>query len=177
MRRVLLAVAMVASCSDPLHSDRVDALGPEASGVSPGPTHRPGQPCLTCHGGEGPGATEFAVAGTVYQTPDVGSPPAVNANVSLIDAPPLGGSLDGTHTVTTVTNSAGNFYLAKSQYSPVFPLRVEVTIDGLAEPTRMTTHIGRDGGCGSCHFDPKGPKSPGHVYLVADPADLPGAKP
>ena len=33
--------------------------------------HRPGQPCLTCHGGKGPGHVEFSIAGTLYKYPDL----------------------------------------------------------------------------------------------------------
>ena len=71
---LLLPLAVVAaasggvlSCYDPVHDQEVAALGGEAPGVSPGPTHRPGQPCNVCHGGVGPANLRFSVAGTVYQ--------------------------------------------------------------------------------------------------------------
>jgi len=47
-RWLFLAVplsAATAACQDAVHDDEVSALGPEAPGVSPGPDHRPGQPC------------------------------------------------------------------------------------------------------------------------------------
>jgi len=37
----------------------------------------------------------------------------------------------------------------------------------------MKTRVGRDGSCATCHSDPAGPASAGHVYLVADPAASP----
>src|SRR5690348_913971 len=67
---VLAAIGASPSCSDPVHSDEVAALGPEADGVRPGPLHRAGQPCMTCHGGSGPAGAVFAVAGTVFKTAD-----------------------------------------------------------------------------------------------------------
>ena len=62
---VLLAAAVVA-CVDESHELQVQALGGEAPGVSPGPLHRPGQPCLVCHGEPGPASHKFVMAGTVY---------------------------------------------------------------------------------------------------------------
>lgn len=168
---------MVAQCNDPEHQARVDALGGEASGVSPGPTHRPGQPCLTCHGGQGPADVEFAVAGTVFQTAERGSPPLAAGTVILFD------SADMQKQVTT--NEAGNFYLKTSDWSPSFPLH-DITLDyaGIVPPRpKMHTRVGRDGSCATCHFDPAQPdqlasrETPGHVYLVLEAADLPGAQP
>src|SRR5207249_3431097 len=46
---LLAALGGAIACGDPVHDDAVAALGPEAPGVRPGPTPRPGQPGLTCH--------------------------------------------------------------------------------------------------------------------------------
>ncbi len=108
--------ALDAGCADPVHDAEVTALGPEAPGVSPGPTHRPGQPCLTCHGGEGPGGLTFVTAGTVYAYP-YGVTPKQGVSggvVHLVDA--NGSGFDAT------TNSVGNFYVTTDQWSPTFPL-------------------------------------------------------
>jgi hypothetical protein len=52
-------------CDDPVHDDAVTALGGEDPNVPIGALHRPGQPCLVCHGGSGPAALAFSVGGTV----------------------------------------------------------------------------------------------------------------
>ena len=57
-----LAASLVWACGDPVHDARVAALGDERPGVPAGPNHRPGQPCLACHGGDGPSDVELAVA-------------------------------------------------------------------------------------------------------------------
>ncbi len=158
----LLAASAVAGCQNPVHENEVAALGDEAPGVGPGPTHRPGQPCLVCHGGEGPGKTQFALAGTVYQIP-IATVGMNGVTVKMTDV--------GKAVTTTTTNSAGNFYVASSDYSPTYPVDVELDDGTLTNP--MLTHIGRDGSCASCHFDPAGATSHGHVYLVGELTDLP----
>jgi hypothetical protein len=172
-----LASVMVAQCNDPVHQAKVDALGGEPNGGSPGPTHRPGQPCLTCHGGQGPSSTDFAVAGTIFQTAERGSPGLSGGTVLVFD------STDTEKDATT--NEAGNFYITASDWSPSFPLH-DITLDytGIIPPRpKMHTRVGRDGSCATCHFDPSDPDklsardTPGHVYLVLEAADLPGAKP
>jgi hypothetical protein len=82
---VVLAAALGSfACVDAVHEDAVKALGGEAPGVSAGPLHRPGQPCVTCHGGSGPAKTQFSMAGTVYAV-DQSNQPASGALVSLED--------------------------------------------------------------------------------------------
>lgn len=78
-RRVWLAsfagaavVAAIAGCStDPVHDAEVAALGPEVPGMPKSlyEYHRAGQPCLVCHGGEGPAHTQFSFGGTVFAGP------------------------------------------------------------------------------------------------------------
>jgi hypothetical protein len=188
-----LACFVVGACGDPVHGAEVDALGPEAAGVPRGPTQRPGQPCLTCHGGLGPGDPTFVTAGTVYvlaYAAGLAKTPLVGGTVQLVDA---NGS-----TFAATTNSVGSFYVTTDQWSPVFPLggrpadsgvsadaclgagsdaspgRDEIsvaasTVSGCNEaPRPMLTSMDRGGvyaSCAYCHFDPPGPTSPGHVYL------------
>jgi len=159
------------SCGDPVHNAQVDALGPETGG-GPGPTHRAGQPCLTCHGGQGPADVEFAVAGTVYQLPDAGAPGYEGVVVAVFDATQ---DADGGTPKTARTNTVGNFYIRSADWSPVFPLHdVTLGVDGSQFQPVMKTRVGRDGSCGTCHFDPAGTGSPGHVYFASEPGDLPG---
>jgi len=132
----LSASALVASCGDPVHDAEVTALGPEASGVSPGPDHRPGQPCLVCHGGQGPASAQFSLAGTVYQAQDntVG---IGQVQVKITDV--------NKSTGTATTNSVGNFYITASTYTPTYPADVELDYTGLSQAVQMLTHIGREG--------------------------------
>ena len=149
---------------DPVVDNAVSALGGEAPGVRRGPTHRPGQPCLLCHDGALGDPPAFSLAGTIYQVPS-STFPETGATVSFTDA-------TGT-TRSTTTNSVGNFYLTPSQWSPVFPLtNVTVMSSGGAKAT-MQSEIGRDGACATCHFDPAGPASPGHVSIFLDDGGVP----
>jgi hypothetical protein len=141
-----MAVAVIAasgSC-DPVHNDAVAALGPEAPGVPPGPTHRPGQDCGVCHGGSGPGGKTFVAAGTIYKAYD---DPGVlqNATVILTDANGFSPSAPLT------TNEAGNFYVTTDDWAPKFPVTVQVTYNGAPAASKMTSHMGKGGGCALCH--------------------------
>lgn len=147
MRRLAVAAALAlvcgihASCIDPTHDSSVAALGPEVAGVPEGPTHRPGQPCVLCHGAIGPGEPEIVVGGTIYETK--GDPkPAPDITVTLTDA-------KGTQRTTT-TNSVGNFYVLKSAWEPVFPLSVGIT-NSQGANAEMESKIMRDGSCATCH--------------------------
>jgi hypothetical protein len=154
----LAAVPALLSCVDTVHEDAVQALGQEDPSVSPGPLHRPGQPCVTCHGGSGPAKTQFSNAGTVYAQ-DKSTRPGVGALVILED-------VTGATTQTT-TNSAGNFYFPLSAYDPHYPVSVsQVSSADGSQNQGMTTLINRDGSCADCHANPRGPDSMGPVYLA-----------
>lgn len=134
-------IAAAIACTDPVHQERVAALGEEAAGTPPGPLHRPGQPCLVCHGPEGPAETEYAIAGTVYRSPsDPG--PVEGAEIVVRDA-------NGARH-RALTNAAGNFTIDASD-APRFPVYVEVQNNDVI--THMTTPINRDGSCASCHAE------------------------
>jgi len=170
---LIAGAAIAAACNaDPVHTQEVQALGPEAPGVPAGPNHRAGQPCLVCHGPEGPAHTQFVVAGTVFYGPS-STPTAVpvgveNANVTIED--------DTTATSTFQTNCVGNFYVRAQDWpapgGPQFPLLV--TISGTNQMGQtitdsMLSHIGRDGSCGSCHLLndlPNDYDTPGLVHLA-----------
>jgi hypothetical protein len=186
------ALALFGACANPVHDDAVTALGPEAPGVPPGPTHRPGQPCLTCHGGQGPASEQFSIGGTAYETqrlplsdgaPAPASAPLVGATVQLTDSSSLGDASDagaGNATQTTTTNSVGNFFILESDWAPVFPIgglgtnhEIQICQGTCASSTvakaYMMTAIGRDGSCADCHYYPPGPLSPGPLYLMSAP--------
>jgi len=160
---VAAMVAALGACADATHDEQVQALGGEAAGVAPGPDHRPGQPCLVCHGGEGPASATFSVAGTVYAVFKE-SAPAVGAQVQIED---INGSV-----VVPLTNSAGNFYIAAQQWQPTYPIQMEVSLGPASN--QMLTHVGREGSCATCHQSLIGPASPGPVYVATDMSELLG---
>lgn len=156
---VVLVATAASSCFDPVHSKDVDALGPEQSGVPEGPTHRPGQPCRTCHGGDGPGEPEFVVAGTVYLARN-DPEPAVGTVVVIRD------SSNTKELRRVTTNEVGNFYVTVDELDTFFPLFVSLE-DPRADnklPKEMNTPIGRNGGCAFCHYGADG--EPTHMPPV-----------
>jgi hypothetical protein len=174
----LIAASAGACFVDPVHDDEVSALGPEDPNVQRGPMHRPGQPCLVCHGGSGPASRRFSVAGTAFAVKGQ-TQPLLGATIALTDSPLSDGTARGG--VNLATNAAGNFYVTPSDYDPYWPIHVEldfVTQSGCASPpcddkAIMVSHIGRDGSCATCHVDPPGPSTPGRVYLYIDQASVP----
>jgi hypothetical protein len=148
---------VVTSCGDPVPDSIVQALGPEDPNVPPGPSHRPGQPCLACHR-DGGKARVFTVGGTVY-TDLTSQKPIGNVAVIIIDSA-------GT-TFTTSTNCAGNFYVQGDQFTPAYPFWVSVGA-GLVRDD-MASPVYREGSCGACHSNPRSSMSPGNVYLIDDP--------
>ena len=153
-----LALACTAtSCFiDPVHDNDVSALGPEEPNVSTGPDHRPGQPCLVCHGGSGPATAQFSIAGTIYDTQGQ-KKPSQGAAVTMVDN-------NGSMSPMTVTNRVGNFYIELGAWAPNNPIH-SVTVTSGNNSSQMLTHIGRDGSCAGCHFNPPGPMTPGPVYV------------
>ena len=162
MKRVALLLLVIA-CGDPVKSAEQTALGPEDPSVPQGELHRPGQPCLVCH-------DDFAVAGTIYH--DDLTTPFAGATITLVDS--QGNSPPSAPT----TNSAGNFIIRKSDWTPVFPIGsytdgngnsvFGVTVTG-TDPNnvaQMITQIGREGGCNACHTPQSGSNSVGPIYIT-----------
>jgi hypothetical protein len=154
---IALLLASAVAC-DPVHSNAVDALGGEAPNVRRGPTHRPGQPCLLCHDGKPGDPGQFSVAGTVFSLPnDISPTNGVNgASVIMTDA--TGAKY------TATTNAVGNFYITSGQWTPSYPMHVEITYGG--KSIKMTTHIGRDGSCAGCHAYPVSWDSAGPIAIT-----------
>jgi hypothetical protein len=151
--------ATALGCGDPVHDALVASLGPENPNVPPGPLHRPGQPCLACHGGEGPASLQFSVGGTVYAVR--GQPePAVGPCVQIED-------IQGQYWTSAATNTVGNFFVAEADFAPVFPIRMALaSCDSGFILQQMQTSAARDGSCADCHSNPTGPTSAGPVYLA-----------
>jgi hypothetical protein len=157
------AVTASFACVDTEHQDQVQALGSEHPGVPPGPSHRPGQPCLTCHGGSGPASLQFSAGGTVYQYQNDTSHPAVGALVQIQD-------IDG-KTWTVKANDAGNFFVTLQDFQPHYPTQMTVTAPDGSVTQRMTSIVNRDGSCADCHTLTEGPTSPGPVFVAFAPPD------
>jgi hypothetical protein len=173
MRRTLfalalpLALALETGCNDPVHDAQIAALGPEDPAVPVGPLHRPGQPCLACHDGNGPASLAFGTAGTVFQ--DAMDPtPMVSAIVQLTDA--------ATNVTSAETNCAGNFFVELVDWTPVFPVHVQVIYGDMS--SQMLSHFDRYTSCAQCHTGTVSSSSVGQIYLNADPmAYLPSGCP
>jgi hypothetical protein len=112
---------------------------------------------VLCHSDQG-GKPVFVLAGTVFISAD--SPtPIEDVTVNVVDS--LGNKF------STITNCAGNFFIRPNEYAPDAPLWVNLQREAVNRD--MNTAIYRDGSCASCHYDPRGPASAGHVYLIDDP--------
>jgi hypothetical protein len=162
LEAMAFALAVASSgCFSPVQDDAIEAIGPEPNGLEEGPLHYPGEACLTCHGGYGPGEPLLAVGGTVYATPS-SEVPVEGAIVRITDAV-------GTR-VELTSNCAGNFYLPVREKALFFPLRAEVECtlpSGTVRRSVMGTRINRDGSCASCHErGPAKPTGPAQVYCV-----------
>jgi hypothetical protein len=165
----LAALAAGAGCANPIADAQIAALGPEDPAVPQSDIHRPGQPCLLCHGPYKGAEPEMAVAGTIFAYPfDLGAEdgdpiPAAGVEVEISD------SLDTSPPTKPVTNCAGNFYVTKDEWSPAYPLRVAIRFqvaEGDNDRVPMDTRISRDGSCAGCHDAAPNQGSPGWVYCV-----------
>jgi len=108
-----------------------------------------------CHDGAFGDPQAFSVAGTVFET-SASLAPVVGASVYLTDATGSNRSAE--------TNTAGNFYLTPEQWTPVFPLHV--VVKPVTGPDVFMVSLVEDGACATCHRDPSGRDSPGHVALT-----------
>ncbi len=140
--------------------------------------HRPGQPCLLCHGADGLiNVPEFAVAGTVYDRIEADEDSGIEgAEVHITDA--------AGRSFSARTNSVGNFMVAVDgdvsapvqrergwldvPFSPRYPLFVRITYQDVEQV--METPIWRSGSCATCHRDTVDVDSVGRVYLFAEEA-------
>ena len=148
MRAIVLAL-LVASCTDPVRDRQIEALGDEASGVDPGPDHRPGQPCVLCHSAGGPASKQpFVVAGTLYATSAPGSPGAGGYELRFVD----GNNGSPTPGVVVLSSASGNFFVREDDWKDmVFPFKVAIFKDG-KYVTKMTSPVSREPSCNACHM-------------------------
>lgn len=120
-----------------------------------GPTMRPGDTCIRCHADEGEGPI-FDAAGTVYSTlreptPCVGASGAPEPiTVELKDK--------NGKTFRMSVNSAGNFSLEDSSFTPPYTARV---LAGGRERVMKGAQV--SGECNGCHAEPPAGGAPGRV--------------
>jgi hypothetical protein len=173
---IVAFACMFMSCTDPVRSQRIAALGGEDPGVPTGPLHRPGQPCVLCHSAGGPASSvPFAIAGTVFETDGPDANGANGVQVLFIDAASSQRRYD--------TNFVGNFFVPESEWSDLtFPFKVGLlSMDG--KQVAMSSTVNREGSCNFCHRPAAGSKlalptddpraSIPPVYVTAQPAGRP----
>lgn len=170
----LMSLALSTACIGTTPEEELAAQQGDDPAREEGPTHRPGQRCLACHGPDyAPGDAVFAVAGTIYRR--AGDEAGLSgAEVELTD--------DRGSVITAVTNQAGNFMLSVGEVdedkqgegwiglaeAPVFPLRVTVRYGG--QERRMRNVIHREGACAACHDrHGEGAASNGKVFVEESP--------
>ena len=161
---IAVALGLVASCwgPDPVHDGAIAAQGKETTGVPIGEFHRAGQACGVCHEEHGTASNSvFSIAGTIFAGPNnfVG---VDGAEVDMTDA--------ASTKKTVKTNCVGNFFVKPEEWNPKFPVLVRVSKTGAQRS--MTTVIGRESSCGTCHVlvinDENQFGSMPHIYLFGD---------
>jgi len=180
----VLALACVASagCGNPVLDDQIAFLGEEDPEVGETEFHRPGQPCVVCHGPYEGASPQMAVAGTVFAD-TVSKLPVAGAQVVMTDSV-------GVRKVAK-TNCIGNFWLTTEDWDPQFPLAAEIRYpvydssgqiveDAEGDPQllvqTMASYVTRDRSCATCHsLDGRGLDSTGWIYANApdDPNPVP----
>jgi hypothetical protein len=163
-----VAACLALGCANPAVDSRIEALGEEPNpDLQDFQYHRPGQPCVLCHGEYEEEDPVMSVGGTIFQTP-MNRLPVEGAVIRIWDS--------AGETRTATTNCVGNFWIPKEEWDPLFPLHVEVEYQAAGSDTfrvePMATRISRDGSCATCHQDmtPKTQQyTPGWVYCTVDP--------
>ncbi|MDC0749200.1 hypothetical protein [Polyangium mundeleinium] len=164
----LVVLGMLVGCGNRAVDERIAALGEEDPNVPVGEFHRPGQPCVLCHGEYLRENPVMSVGGTIYayptQTPEQKPLPVKGVKVKLTDS--FGEQYE------VGTNCAGNFFIETDKWDPAFPLRAEIEypVPGALESTKrvvMSTRISRDGSCAGCHVGNPNQGSPGWVTCAA----------
>lgn len=168
MNRIVACIALSClSCGDPVTDGRIADLGPEQDAFPPSDIHRPGQPCVLCHSDYEKAEPRLSIGGTLFLEPVAGEPlqPVSGYTIRLNDS--------ASQIVNLITNRCGNFFITEEEFAPTYPMRAELfgpsltDLDNLVQITVMSTRIGRDGSCASCHNHPASVFSPGVVFLPA----------
>jgi hypothetical protein len=172
-----LAAAALTACGNPAIDDQVKALGPEVDGVAPSEYHRPGQPCLLCHGVYGGAKPLMSVAGTIFAIPERKGKPSTGVEGVIVTVTDSFGDVK-----TKKTNCIGNFFITADEWEPGFPLAAKIEYPSTSgkgtTPAYMSTRIGRDGSCAGCHHGLRAADTPGSIYCIdstTNPFPVPGS--
>lgn len=163
---LLVCVCSLCGCDDPYLDNLIEELGEEQDGYAPSEIHRPGQPCVLCHSEYDGAEPILSFGGTLFAEPLTGDAPLVLLEGYTIRL------LDSAGQIRNLTsNKCGNFFITKEAFDPAFPVRAELwgptSPDGgnVVQLIPMSTRIGRDGSCGTCHVNPASPFSPGVAFV------------
>lgn len=177
-------IAAVAGCGNPAADTRIEALGGENPNVEPSEYHRPGQPCVLCHGVYEGAEPQLSIGGTVFAD-QASLLPVEGVQVVLTDTRGI--------SKTVTTNCAGNFFVEAGTWDdagrypdPQYPLAADIrcptydpetgapildpiTGEPVVRVKSMGSVISRDGSCASCHDMFKGATndSTGIIYCNA----------
>lgn len=174
---IALACALLpvlAGCGNPAIDTITATLGDEDPNVRPNKNHRPGQPCLACHGPYYGASPRMSVAGTVFASPSAVDPiPVPNVQIRLFDT-------NGTAELLQIfSECSGNFYVNYSDekgQALFFPLAVRIecpepedTSASAPKPIHlsMQSRVSREGSCNACHRGNRDQGSPGWVICDA----------
>lgn len=166
-------------CGNPSFDVQIEQLPPDT--VGPGPNHRPGQPCLLCHGPYKGASPQMSLAGTVFKTittqDTYGLPPDyAEYTAALKEATGLqgvsikvydpSGKINGvlptnSRQVELKSLESGNFFFKTIEFSPNFPLGARMDCPDVGQQFTMISRISRDGSCNGCHALRKDQGSPG----------------
>jgi hypothetical protein len=69
------------------------------------------------------------------------------------------------------TNCAGNFFVEAVDWTPLFPVHVQIVYGD--QSAQMISHMGRETSCATCHTGTVSPMSVSQVYLNQDPMTYP----
>lgn len=121
-----------------------------------GPTMLPGDACIHCHADEGEGPI-FETAGTVYSTL---REPTPCSGTSSSGGDPITVELKDKNgkTFTASVNSAGNFMLEDSSFTPPYTARILA-----GTRVRVMKSAQMSGECNGCHAEPPAGGAPGRI--------------
>lgn len=178
---IALACALLpvlTGCGNPAIDSLVATLGPEDSKVGVNVNHRPGQPCVACHGPYYGASPRMSIAGTVFGNPNATEPtPVQNVRIRLFDTAGTAARL------SIFSECSGNFFVNYSDDNDTalfFPLAVRIDCP---EPENvgkrdndppihlaMQSRVSREGSCNACHRGNRFQNSPG--WVICDASEM-----
>ena len=150
-------LSALSGCGNPSYDVQIEQLPPD-TGAKEGGSHRPGQPCLLCHGPYKGASPQLAVAGTVFSDKtQADSYVDAAADAAKLGQPGVTVTVYDTAVATgrqKKSDASGNFWLTVDEYTPLFPLGARMDClkaDGTTLQFTMASRISREGSCNACH--------------------------